>query len=341
MISEVSKQLDLVVDLYGCPNRCMHCWLGHMPNTSMPENADRIIMDYFSPFFSKIAFYSWLREPDFCSNYRDRWFRDIAISKNAKPQRFELASFYRIVRDDQYIPFLKEVGVKKVQLTFFGLQETQDRYVGRKGAYEEVMQASKLLMQNGITPRWQCFINEENKEEIVKIYALAKQVRREWCPELEFFAHEGSCDGENRKLYPIRIRKRSIPEELIPVYFGYDNLLEERECIELLKDLNEHPEFSNKGDIVLNISNTFDVFFNITHMTAPWKIGNIIADKPQVLVDRVLYEDTPAHRRAKQVTWAELACRYGDTSSEKAFSLDDYKMFLFNTFLEHDDEIRL
>ena len=90
-----------------------------------------------------------------------------------------------------------------------------------------------------------------------------------------------------------------------------------------------------------HISNTFDVFFNITHMTAPWKIGNIIADKPQVLVDRVLREDTPAHRRAKQVTWAELACRYGDTSSEKAFSLDDYKMFLFNTFLEHDDEIRL
>ena len=340
MTSEIGRQLDLVVDLYGCPNRCMHCWLGHMPNIRMPENADSMIMDYFSPFFSRIAFYSWLREPDYCADYRDRWFRDIAISKNARPERFELASFYRIVRDDQYIPFLKEVGVRKVQLTLFGLQETQDRYVGRKGAYEEVMKASELLTENGIIPRWQCFINEENRDEILKLYALAKQVRAEHCPELEFFVHEGSCDGENRKLYPVRIRKRNIPEELIPVYFGYDNLLEERECIDMLKDLHGHPEFHIEEDIVLNISNTFDVFFNITHMAAPWKIGNIIADKPQELVGRILHEDTPAHRIAKQVTWAELACRYGDVSSERAFCIDDYKIFLFNTFLEDDERIR-
>ena len=74
MTSEIDRQLDLVVDLYGCPNRCMHCWLGHMPNTRMPENADSMLMDYFSPFFSRIAFYSWLREPDYCADYRDRWF---------------------------------------------------------------------------------------------------------------------------------------------------------------------------------------------------------------------------------------------------------------------------
>lgn len=164
------QQLNLVADLYGCPNRCLHCWLGHMPNRRMEDGADRFMMEYFDPYFDRIAFYSWLREPDFCDSYAERWRRDLAISKNTKPERFELASFYRIVRDENYIPFLQSAGVKKVQLTLFGLKETQDRYVGRKGAYEETMKATDLLISAGMIPRWQCFINEENREEIVELH---------------------------------------------------------------------------------------------------------------------------------------------------------------------------
>ena len=36
------KKLTLVVDMYGCPNRCKHCWLGHMPNRTMSENSDTL-----------------------------------------------------------------------------------------------------------------------------------------------------------------------------------------------------------------------------------------------------------------------------------------------------------
>ena len=193
--------------MYGCPNRCLHCWLGHMPNRRMPEGSDEFIVGCFEPYFEKIAYYSWAREPDFCDDYRARWEKDIALSKNCKPERFELASFWRIVRDPDYIPFLKSVGVKKVQLTLFGLRETQDRYVGRKNAFDEVMKATDLLIEGGIISRWQCFINEENREEILEIRRIALEKREKDCPELEFFVHEGSCDGENRKLYPIRIRK--------------------------------------------------------------------------------------------------------------------------------------
>ena len=237
------KKLHLVVDMNGCPNRCRHCWLGHMPNRIMEEDADSFIMNCFYPYFEKIAYYSWLREPDYCDAYKERWERDKAISKNCEPERFELASFYRIVRDPTYIPFLRSVGVKRIQLTFFGLEETQGRYVGRKGAYEEIMKATGLLIEGGIIPRWQCFINEENKDEIVQLYEMAQNLRKEKCPELEFFVHEGTCEGENRKLYPIRICKKNIPEELIPVYLNYEEILSEKECVEILMNDDSHPEF--------------------------------------------------------------------------------------------------
>ncbi len=34
------KSITLCVDLYGCPNRCKHCWLGHMPNRYL-EDVDK------------------------------------------------------------------------------------------------------------------------------------------------------------------------------------------------------------------------------------------------------------------------------------------------------------
>ena len=328
------RKLNLVTDLYGCPNRCMHCWLGHMPNRKMEEDADLFIMDFFSPYAEKIAFYSWLREPDFCEGYAERWKRDLSISKNTVPERFELASFWRIVRDESYIPFLKSVDVKKVQLTFFGLEETQDRYVGRKGAYAEILKASDLLIENGIIPRWQCFINEENKEEIVSLYRMAQKNRKEQCPELEFFVHEGTCDGENRKLYPIRIRKQNIPEELIPVYLEYEEVMEEKKCCEILQKDASVPKFPLTDEITLNISNTYDVYFNLTHMTEPWIIGNLKTEKPEILIPRIINGDTFALNALAETSWQKLAEEFGNFNSDRAFREEDYRMYLINSYLD-------
>lgn len=124
--------LTLCFDMNGCPNRCKHCWIGHMKNKQMKDDDAEFVVDYFKPYFSNITFYSWLREPDFCQDYKARWLKDIALSPSKKPERFELASFYLLVRDPNYVHFLKDVGVKKVQLTLFGMEELTDKYVGRK-----------------------------------------------------------------------------------------------------------------------------------------------------------------------------------------------------------------
>ena len=339
-----NRKLNLVVDMYGCPNRCRHCWIGHMPNRIMEEGSDRFIMDLFDSYFDQIAYYSWMREPDYCDDYRQRWIRDNEISKNCKPLRFELASFWRIVRDPEYIPFLKEVGTKKVQLTFFGLKDTQDRYVGRKGAYEEVLQASRMLNDAGIIPRWQCFINQENRNEIVEVYHMAKQFRERECPELEFFVHEGSCDGENRRLYPIRIHTDEIPDELKEVYLEIDELLSEKECVSILTEDESHPELHeaesfSEDDLTLYVSNTYDLYFNYTHMKKPWIIGNLKEDVTSKLIRRICEGDTFALNEAKKVTWKKLAELYGDSDSKKAFRIEDYKIYLFNEYLERTSDV--
>lgn len=335
----VTKTLSLVVDMYGCPNRCKHCWLGHMPNRTMEKGADAWLIDYFKSDFPAIAYYSWLREPDFCDSYRERWARDNEISINAKPERFELASFWRLVRDPDYVKFLQEVGTKRVQLTLFGLEEMTDRYVGRKGAFQEIMQATEILLENQIAPRWQAFINEENKDELPAVLELSRTLHLEsrcqsFGEEFKFFVHPGSCDGENRKLYPIRIEKEHIPEVLVPYFWNYDGLLPEAECCARLKGSTDCEVPHNSDNIILEISSNFDVYFNFTHLTEGWKIGNLKGGPQAEIIRRIVEEDTPALNLARQITLGELAERYGDPSSKRAFSLGDFREYLLNRYVE-------
>lgn len=337
----IPKALSLVVDLEGCPNRCRHCWLGHMPNRSMEPGADAWIVEQFKPWFPSIAFYSWLREPDFCPDYRVRWERDKALSVNAVPRRFELASFWRLARDPDYVRFLKELDVHCVQLTFFGLEETTDRYVGRTGAFRELLQATEILLANGISPRWQGFLNEENREELVSLLRLSEDLElRPRCEafggQFRFFVHAGSCDGENRKLYPIRIRKEHIPQALIPCYWDYPELRTEGELCRQYADDPSHVEHHNGEELVLNISNRYDVFFHFTHMRPEWRIGNLKTDPIEELVRAAVREDTPALRAAKAITLGELVRRYGDPESTRVFFPEDFRSWLLNCHLERE-----
>ena len=337
----IEKPLSLAVDLAGCPNRCLHCWLGHMPNRPMEPGADAWIVDRFRPFFQTIAFYSWLREPDFCPDYRERWERDKALSVNSLPKRFELASFWRLVRDPDYVRFLKELKVPAVQLSFFGLEETTDRHVGRRGAFLELLQASRLLIENGISPRWQGFLHEENREELAALPHLAEELElKSRCEAFggafRFFVHAGSCDGENRKLYPIRIRKGHIPPELIPYYLDYPEVRTERELCRAFADDDAPVEYHNEKELVLNVSNTYDVYFNFTHMRPEWRIGNLKTDPIGELVRAAVEEDTPALRAARAISLGELVRRYGDPGSERAFFPEDYKSWLLNCHLERE-----
>lgn len=339
-MTERSKiPLSLCVDMFGCPNRCLHCWLGHMPNRAMEKGSDEWIAGLFRPYFEKIEFFSWLREPDFTPDYREQWERDKALSVGLTPPRFELASFWRLTRDLDYVRFLKENGVNCVQLTFFGTEELTDRYVGRPGAFGELIKATEILLENGISPRWQAFINEENKASLVELLHLSEKLELSRRTEaigghFRFFIHPGSCDGENRKLLPIRIKKSDIPKELMPYFWHYDELVGEKELYNALCSDSSSPAPHNEGSIVLYVSNEYDLYFNFTHMRPEWRIGNLKTDPIGELVRRALEEDTPAMREAKRVSIGELVRGYGDPESERAFEKEDYISFLLNEHIE-------
>ena len=75
-----SRHIGIAADMFGCPNRCRHCYLGNGPNGRLPAEVLREVAGAFWHWggpgegagrFQQVDVASWYREPDFADNYRD------------------------------------------------------------------------------------------------------------------------------------------------------------------------------------------------------------------------------------------------------------------------------
>jgi MoaA/NifB/PqqE/SkfB family radical SAM enzyme len=336
------NKITACLDLAGCPSRCLHCWLGCMSSGSLTAGDLCFAAEAFRPYAEKIEVFSWCREPDYRKDYRALWALEARLSDEKTPH-FELMSLWRAARDESYIPWLRELGVRRMQLTLFGGRETTDRYYGRAGAFDEVLRAIARLRQNGIVPRLQVFVNRENIGEMPGIEALAQETGLAQDPEFRAFAHQGSCDGENEKLYPIRITPQEaarIPPRLrawteqylgrpLEAVFGQT---EAALCSEMAESPAVHGGAREEGGAVFYIDQRMDVYPNWTAPGPAWRLGNLRADGAAAILARYLADDTPGQRACARVTEGELVRACGDGRSQRLFTRDDYRMYLINRY---------
>lgn len=340
--------LALALDMKGCPNRCKHCWMGRSPNGDMPEEDLSAAAADFAPFAEALEIHDWDREPDYSDRYRERWDLCCKLS-GPKPHQphFELASVWRLVRDEGYAPWLASLGVEAVQLTLFGGQETTDWYTGQKGAYREILQAIDILLQNGIAPRIQVFVNRQNLPELSHVEKLIEELDldrrcREVGKDFACFVHQGSCDGENRRFYDVWV----TPEDLDKIpgrlaagtlkHFKAKTLLEvfgqpEDELYrELLLDESTFSYVSD--DPVFFIDRNYDVYPNITTPSPIWCLGNWKKDGARAVLDAYTASRSTAQHTRLTVPVCRLVQAHGDPDSRRLFGRGDYIELLLHRY---------
>ena len=340
------KEITLCLDMAGCPNRCRHCWLGAAPNGHMATAELESMAKAFRPYADCLQVYDWYREPDYRPDYRDLF--TLCNQLSDRPiEHFELASFWRLARDRSYAPWLKELGVKTVQLTLFGTEETTDCYVGRKGAYREILTAMDVLLANGIAPRIQVFINQENIGELGHIESLIDRHDLESrCLAIggafSFFLHQGSCDGENEKLYDAWVTPEDlekIPERLASYtlrHFGkqrHSDVFGQTEQA-LYQTMIGDP--STAGFVsetpVFYIDKDFGVYPNITTPSPASYLGNLKKDGAEAVLRSYLESRSPFQHARLTVPLRDLAMAQGDPASRRLFDRDDYTELLLNRY---------
>ena len=342
------KKLTLAVDMYGCPNRCRHCWVGHSPNGHMAVDDLKKIAEKFKPYAYEFEIFDWYREPDFNNNYKELWELRKELSNKITPH-YELISVWRIIRDDNYVKWLVSLGLTKAQLTLFGGEATTDYYTGRKGAYREILQAIDILTENKISPRIQVFINNDNIDELPHIEKLILENRLpERCADFngEFacFVHQGSCDGENAKLYDVHITQddlKKIPplfSEYTLKYFQANNLNDIFGQTE--KDLyNKYREDTLTGNYVVDtpvlfIDNIYNVYPNISTPTPFWCLGNLKENSAEEILQNYLTGKSVAQTVRREIPLNEIVKSCGDPNSMRLFGKKDYITFLLNQYCE-------
>jgi MoaA/NifB/PqqE/SkfB family radical SAM enzyme len=343
------EKIVVALDMAGCPNRCKHCWLGHSPNGHLNKDDLYYIASEFKKITNNLEVASWYKEPDFLDNYKELYEIENELSDNKEIPHFELLSYWRAVRDNKYIPWLKELGVNACQLTLWGGKKSTDFYIGRKGAYDEILQTINLLLDNKIVPRIQIFINKNNLKELKNIENIIVSLNiKNRCKEIgkvfSVFVHQGSCDGENRKNYDIWITPEDINEipdmiccntlkhfkkdKIIDV-FGYtESILFEKlaEAKNTLNYVSNNPIFFVDKD--------FNVYPNISNISYYWALGNLKQDGIKKIIDNYVNNKSVAQNISTTIPISELVRLIGNYKSQKLFGENDYKIYLLNEYCE-------
>ncbi len=340
------NKVIVCVDMAGCPNRCKHCWLGVTPNGKMEKEDLLFAANAFRPFTNQLEIVSWYREPDFRKDYRELWDLECQLS-DVKTPHFELMSYWRMVRDKDYAGWLYSLGVRKCQLTLFGSEKTTDYYVGRKGAYREIIKSIDILLEHSIAPRIQVFINKDNINELYfieeLIYSLDLENRcKEIGQEFQLFIHQGSCDGENEKLYDIRITEDDLNK--IPEKLAMFTLRHSRKCTlnevfgkterVLIEELSGDKSTISivSSSPIFYIDANFDVFPNETQPTTWWCLGNLKLDGAKKIIDNYISNKSKAQHLINSIPIGEMVNFCGNLSSERLFTKGDYITYIQNQF---------
>lgn len=343
--------ISVALDMLGCPNRCRHCFVGWRPNPGLQESDLRFVAEAFRPLASTLTVYDWNREPDFGDDYKEKWELCKALSSpEAQPEHYELASVWRLARDREYAPWLKSLGVRYVQLTLFGGEGLTDHFTGRRGAYQDILKAIDVLLENGIAPRIQTFVNKETIPELPKVVELIDNLELEKRCEaigvpFTCFVHQGSCDGEAEKLYPIWVTGDDldkIPDKLAQYTLAHFNkpAIQEafgREERELYQELIADPTTESLGSTataVLYIDGGFNVTPNIGVPASQWRLGNLREQSPEDILSNLANDRSPAQQIRATVPLMELVKACGDPASRRLFGRDDYIEYLLNRYCQ-------
>jgi len=336
------RQVAVAFDMFGCPNRCRHCFVGRRPEGRIGEDEVRRVAGAFRGLkrggeaaFEKVWVSTSVREPDFSDDYRQLHELEAELS-DGPPHRFELLSVWRLARDEGYAEWARSVGPDTCQITFFGEAETTDWYCGRRGAFADALTATERLLEAGMKPRWQIFANTRGLGELDALMRRVDDLRlRHRVEELggrfDVFMHPwgpsaSAVDVEEYR--PAAGDMARVPAELLASsreHFGREALW--RTEAELYAEIQARepwspyaiePEPTHMPWFLVDAA--MDVYFNQFGWEPWWRLGNLAAEPLETILNRFESDDTPGLRTINTITPQQLAAPHGDPAGGKIYS---------------------
>lgn len=337
-------ELQIALDMGGSSSKCKYFELEYGKESKLQIDDLDLVYELFDPYAKKLAIYSYYKEPDYLANYQELFEKEQKLSSHDIYKRPNIISIYRLNRDKTYIEWLKKIGIKKVKITFSGLESNTDYFTGRTGFYKESLNALNILIENEIIPIIEIIINKKNLNDLKKFLFLIEKLQiKEKVETLNddfiIYGNIGKPTGENLKNIAYRITEkdlRLIPETLVNEtrkYLGIKNPFGIPEHILYEKYIKKDNYFNLKcGKLKLYINHKFDVYFLST--SRYFRLGNL--RKNQVFEILENYENNKSFIQdiSIKIKIKDLVKEFGNQNGIWLFNEDDYLLYLLELYSE-------
>ncbi len=328
--------VSLNVRIAPCTNRCRHCWAQGTPRRPvMPLERIAAVLDEFA------ALCHHGREPGLF------FLLDEPTNHPAFLAVLEHASQAGLLREEFFLPTnghilahapnedwarLRQAGLAWLQLTLYGLGPTHDAFAGRRGAFDDVVAAARRALDQGLGWWAQVVLHAGNVGELARTLDYARALDPSGRSRVGWFPF--AWQGRGRRAPRVRgSQYASLPPDL-----QHASILEERRAVErILAD----PQLSSRtgGEaeceaLVLEVGPDLEVSCGgacdsggiagaVPEMHREFALGRLGDGGFPALLERLEQQPPRPLAWLREVTWGELAARYGDRTSDEVYRLDD------------------
>lgn len=195
---------------------------------------------------------------------------------------------------------LSGLGIRSVDLTFYGLRESHDRFAGRAGDFDFLLRLARAVTEEGIELQVSLPILRDNRGEAAELLEELSQF-----PVRRFFAFLPHCKGRGWSLRDQRLTKReyeALPETV-------------RDCF------SRKVEYRSEGEWLQNPNVPEPESRTLTLSLTPDNIDRLEGMGAREILEKL--EDMDERYYAAMPRPVELASQYGDPAGERMYRLRD------------------
>ncbi len=313
-----------------CVNRCWHCFCNGSPEGDfMDEKVVLKVLDNLAELREKTGikvFPMFYDEPTLHPGFLNIIRHQLEMDLIYDQWWFSTNGFGLARMSDDGWTALADMGFSGIRLTFYGTGEEHDRFAGRNGAYDDLIMTIRRADEYGIDWFAGMVLNAENVSNYEETKAAIEGMGTP-CTKFGWMLPQSggrASDNENRvKIEQIShlVRDSKVwktERDLIQEIFSSSELSSRKAlnqlCGNVYLDIDEHlnvfygggcdgdPFYFDKSQVLLGNMNDENIFYSYE---------KYLNDPPKPV--RVLSE----------VTWRELAEKYGNPDNDEVFHITD------------------
>jgi MoaA/NifB/PqqE/SkfB family radical SAM enzyme len=331
------KLFSVDIHATGCTNRCQHCWTQGSPkNKRVAAEQVLFVLDKLAELkkhVEHIGFFIY-DEPTTHPQFVEMYERAAELGLMWEGVFLATNGSILAKAPDAVWQRLKNTGISNLQFTVYGLEQTHDAFARRPGAFRNVVTAIQRAVEHGMEWNAGIVLHADDADEIEETVSYLKGLHPSGEALVGWYPFSWQGRGRDAK----RVRGEAFNRLLERTGKQRGSLLEEREAVTKITDSADLADrravdrvcamlgFQLDRDLRLLCGGACDsagLVGAAPELADQFLLGKLGDEGFVPLLEAYMQSPPPGIAVLEQVTWGELAERYGDRANDEVYWLND------------------